>query len=69
MNLRQRIQAHHAAKNEIKASKAENPKVEAPKPETPKKKFSKLYGGGNNDMTRSMRDHPTYKKPELRLVK
>jgi hypothetical protein len=37
----------------------------------PKKKnaLSKLYGGGNNDMTRSMRDHPTYKKPELRLVK
>lgn len=35
----------------------------------PKKKLSKLYGGGNNDLTRSMRDHPTYKKPELRLVK
>jgi len=37
----------------------------------PKKKnaLSKLYGGGNNDLTRSMRDHPTYKKPKLTLVK
>ena len=35
----------------------------------PKKKFSKLYGGGNNDLTRSMRDHPTYKKPKLSLIK
>jgi hypothetical protein len=36
---------------------------------TKKNALSKLYGGGNNDMTRSMRDHPTYKKPDLRLVK
>jgi hypothetical protein len=33
-----------------------------------KPKFHKLNGGGNNDLTRSMRDHPTYKKPELKLV-
>jgi hypothetical protein len=33
-----------------------------------KKKFHKLNGGGNNELTRSMRDHPTYKKPELKLV-
>lgn len=36
---------------------------------TKKNALSKLYGGGNNDMTRSMRDHPTYKKPDLRLIK
>jgi hypothetical protein len=28
----------------------------------------KKHGGGNTELTRSMRDHPTYKKPELRLV-
>jgi hypothetical protein len=39
------------------------------KPKTKKNALSKLYGGGNNDLTRSMRDHPTYKKPDLRLVK
>ena len=33
-----------------------------------KKKLSKLNGGGNNDLTQSMRNHPTYKKPELRLL-
>jgi hypothetical protein len=33
-----------------------------------KKKLSKLNGGGNNDLTHSMRNHPTYKKPELRLL-
>lgn len=36
MNLRQRIQAHHAEKNEIKAAKEKKP--EAPKTETLKKK-------------------------------
>ena len=33
-----------------------------------KPKLSKLNGGGNNELTRSMRDHPTYKKPDLKLV-
>jgi hypothetical protein len=33
-----------------------------------KKKLSKLNGGGNNHLTQSMRNHPTYKKPELRLL-
>jgi hypothetical protein len=36
---------------------------------TKKNALSKLYGGGNNDLTRSMRDHPTYKKPKLTLIK
>ena len=39
------------------------------KPKKKKNALSKLYGGGNNDLTRSMRDHPTYKKPKLTLVK
>lgn len=34
-----------------------------------KPKLSKLNGGGNNDLTRSMRNHPTYRKPELKLMK
>jgi hypothetical protein len=33
-----------------------------------KKKFHKLNGGGNNELAQSMRNHPTYKKPELKLV-
>lgn len=33
-----------------------------------KKKLYKLNGGGNKDLTRSMRDHPTYNKPNLKLV-
>ena len=33
-----------------------------------KKKFHKLNGGGNNDLTRSMRNHPTHRNPELKLV-
>ena len=33
-----------------------------------KKKLSKLNGGGNNHLTQSMRNHQTYKKPELRLL-
>ena len=36
---------------------------------TSKPKLSKLNGGGNNDLTRSMRNHPTHRNPELRLVK
>lgn len=46
--------------------------TESSKQKTKKKTknaLSKLYGGGNNDLTRSMRDHPTYKKPKLTLVK
>jgi hypothetical protein len=34
-----------------------------------KPKLSILNGGGNNDLARSMRNHPTYKKPELKLMK
>jgi hypothetical protein len=34
-----------------------------------KPKLSKLNGGGNNDLSRSMRNHPTYRKPVLKLVK
>lgn len=34
-----------------------------------KPKLSKLNGGGNNELARSMRNHPTYKKPKLKLVK
>ncbi len=28
----------------------------------------KLNGGGNNELARSMRNHPTYKPPSLKLV-
>lgn len=34
-----------------------------------KPKLSKLNGGGNNDLSRSMRNHPTYRKPELKIIK
>lgn len=40
-----------------------------PTKQKPVKKLYKLYGGGNNDLTRSMRNHPTYQKPKLDLVK
>lgn len=33
-----------------------------------KKKFHKLDGGGNKELTRSMRDHPTHKRTVLKLV-
>lgn len=33
-----------------------------------KPRLSKLNGGGNNELTQSMRNHPTYKKPELKLL-
>ena len=34
-----------------------------------KPKLSILHGGVYDDLARSMRNHPTYKKPELKLVK
>ena len=40
-----------------------------PTKQKPAEKLYKLNGGGNNDLTRSMRNHPTYQKPKLVLVK
>lgn len=47
----------------------ESSKQKSKKTKKTKNALSKLYGGGNNDLTRSMRDHPTYKKPNITLVK
>jgi hypothetical protein len=35
---------------------------------TTTKRLYKLNGGGNNELTQSMRYHPTYRKPNLKLV-
>lgn len=41
----------------------------AKKSSKPKRRLSILNGGVYDDLARSMRNHPTYKKPELKLVK
>jgi hypothetical protein len=33
-----------------------------------KTKLHNINGGGNKELTRSMRNHPTYKAPELRVI-
>jgi hypothetical protein len=53
----------------LKKAKMAMTTKKVPAKKKPAKKLYKLNGGGNNDLTRSMRNHPTYQKPKLVLVK
>ena len=64
------MKSYWTAQMKKKAKMADTNKPSAkPTKQKPAEKLYKLNGGGNNDLTRSMRNHPTYQKPKLVLVK